>query len=430
MALKIVRNDITKMNTDAIVNTANDNPTVGSGCDYAVYKAAGFDELVKYRTEKIGFVEEGDAFITPGFKLPAKYIIHAVSPHYTTPEESEKLLRSCYRKSLALAVENNLKSIAFPLIATGNFGYPKEEGLRIAADEINAFLLTNKMDVYIVVFDSKSTVLSERIQNKLEQYIDQNYVDEKTVEEYRPYEEITRHTIRSNEMSAESASEFAGSKSLHSGEKPGSGKSSFAMPFFRDHLLGNELSKKAKKSEGKSLSDYKESAPAKDEEFDEWDEAEEDYESSLYADHIHADGALSEHTGFKDDGYGIDVSDALQRRIDHMSDTFSEYLMFLIKEKNMKVVDVYNAAVVNKRTFSKIKNNKDYHPDKRTALALCVGAKLNLDQSRDLLARAGYAFSPADMTDVIFMFFIENEIFDMVEIDIELENHGIPCFIA
>ena len=430
MALKIVRNDITKMNTDAIVNTANDNPTVGSGCDYAVYKAAGFDELVKYRTEKIGFVEEGDAFITPGFKLPAKYIIHAVSPHYTTPEESEKLLRSCYRKSLALAVENNLKSIAFPLIATGNFGYPKEEGLRIAADEINAFLLKNKMDVYIVVFDSKSTVLSERIQNKLEQYIDQNYVDEKTAEEYRPYEEITRHTIRSKEMSAESTSEFAGSKSLHSGEKPGSGKSSFAMPFFRDHLLGNELSKKAKKSEGKSLSDYKESAPAKDEEFDEWDEAEEDYESDLYADHIHADGALSEHTGFKDDGYGIDVSDALQRRIDHMSDTFSEYLMFLIKEKNMKVVDVYNAAVVNKRTFSKIKNNKDYHPDKRTALALCVGAKLNLDQSRDLLARAGYAFSPADMTDVIFMFFIENEIFDMVEIDIELENHGIPCFIA
>ena len=109
MAFKIVRNNITKMNTEAIVNTANDHPTVGTGCDSAVYKAAGYDELLAYRTEKIGFVSEGDAFITPGFNLQAKYIIHAVSPLYMGGNEGEEeKLRSCYRKSLKLAKENGI----------------------------------------------------------------------------------------------------------------------------------------------------------------------------------------------------------------------------------------------------------------------------------------------------------------------------------
>ena len=160
MAFKIVRNDITKMNTEAVVNTANDHATVGTGCDSAVYKAAGYDELLAYRKEKIGFVPEGDAFITPGFKLQAKYIIHAVSPLYMGGNEGEEeKLRSCYRKSLQLAKENEIHSIAFPLISTGGFGYPKEEGMRIAVDEINAFLLNNEMEVFLVVFDDKAKSL-------------------------------------------------------------------------------------------------------------------------------------------------------------------------------------------------------------------------------------------------------------------------------
>lgn len=140
MPFKIVRNDITKMNTEAIVNTSNDHATVGTGCDYAVYMAAGYDELLKYRQEKIGFVPEGEAFITPGFHLQAKYIIHAVSPLYRGGDQGEEVrLRSCYRKSLQLAKEHKIESISFPLISTGGFGYPKEEGMRIAVDEIHAF---------------------------------------------------------------------------------------------------------------------------------------------------------------------------------------------------------------------------------------------------------------------------------------------------
>ena len=120
----------------------------------------------------------------------------------------------------------------------------------------------------------------------------------------------------------------------------------------------------------------------------------------------------------------------IDERISHLSDTFSQYLMYLIREKNMENAEVYKRAIVDKKIFSKIKNNIDYHPQKLTALCLCVGAKLNMDETKDLLARAGYALSPCDKTDIIFSYFIENEIYDMIELDIQLEEHGLPCIIA
>lgn len=129
----------------------------------------------------------------------------------------------------------------------------------------------------------------------------------------------------------------------------------------------------------------------------------------------------------------LDV-DALQSKLDermkHMSDTFSEYLMFLIESKGKTAVEVYTKAIVDKKVFSKIKNNPDHHPTKLTAMCLCVGAELNMDETRDLLARAGYALSPCDKMDVIFSYFIENEIYDMIELDIQLEEHGLKCIIA
>ena len=113
-----------------------------------------------------------------------------------------------------------------------------------------------------------------------------------------------------------------------------------------------------------------------------------------------------------------------------MSDTFSEYLLYLIKEKGLTNAEVYKRAIVDKKLFSKIKNNAEYHPQKMTAMCLCVGARLNMDETRDLLARAGYALSPCDKTDVIFSFFIENGIYDMIELDIQLEEHGLKCLIS
>ena len=408
--LKIVRNDITKMNTEAIVNTANDYPTFGSGCDTAVYKAAGVDELLNYRREKIGFVKEGDVFITPGFNLPAKYIIHAVSPHFTDEDETEKLVRGCYRKSLELAKENNIKSIAFPLIATGSFGFPKEAGLRAALDEINKFLLKEDMEVYIVVFDPESTTLSAKISARLEEYIDENYVEEKTDEEYserflgnaaysirrkEPAGDFDESDIRERHFEGSAGRGFRMDSILPMGEMS-------AKPLKKEH--GHKLGRKAKESE------------------------------PFYAGEILADVCEAEPAGKGEqylDDYGLtDAARAeIKKRIEHMSDTFSEYLMFLISEKNLENIEVYNASGIGKKTFSKIKNNADYHPKKLTALCLCIGAKLNMDQSKDLLQKAGYAFSNSDLIDVIFSFFIEKEIYDIVEVALELEEHGLRIIL-
>lgn len=359
MPLKLIRHDITKLQVDAIVNTANEAPIYATGVDYAIYKAAGEEELLAARKE-IGYMEEGQVAITPGFKLQAKYIIHAVSPFYIDGESGEEeKLRRCYRESLKLAYENNCESIAFPLISTGGFGYPKEEGMRIAVDEINAFLLTRNMLIYLVLFDTTSTKLGMKLYPDLEAYIDHNYVCEKKEEEYgnRYFGCVPEIALEYEDDECE---------------------------FFEDTPM------------------YP-SAPitnCEDMDDDEYDEYIEEKEN------------------------------ALKERMKHMSDTFQEYLFYLIERKELKNVDVYKRAIIDKRQFSKIKNNPDYHPDKSTALRLCVGAMLNLDETKDLLARAGYALSPCDKRDIIFSYFIEKEIYDAMEIAITLEEHGLTDFIA
>lgn len=337
------------MRCDAIVNTANTKPIIGSGCDYVVYKAAGKRRLSEYREKNIGEVPEGDVFLTPGFRLPARYIIHAVSPLYIDGAHGEEeKLRVCYRKSLLLAWEQRCRSIAFPVISTGSFGYPKEEGIRIAADEIQAFLQNHEMLIYLVVFDARSARYGKRFDKDLQAYIDENYVDAKHHEEYSVQTMALRCDLDDESISS-----------------------------YEDDL-------------------YEEDSDEDSEEENEFTELDES---------------------------------KLEERMKHLTDSFSEYLLYLIEEKGMTNADVYKRALVDKKTFSKIKNHTDYHPQKMTAMCLCMGAKLNLDETRDLLARAGYALSPCDKTDIIFSYFIENQIYDMIELDIQLEEHGLSCLI-
>ena len=322
MPLKIVRNDITKMNTEAIVNTANMYPIVGVGCDGAVYKAAGYEELLEYRKTNIGIKQEGESFITPGFNLDCKYIIHTVSPLFSDGKhDEEKKLRNCYKNSLKLAKENNISSVSFPLIATGSFMFPKEEGLRIAIDEISAFLFKEDMLVYIVVYDKKSNELAKRIAPDLKSYIKDNYVP----------------------------------------------KESTSLNIRYDYL------------EREYLERYKEK-PYKD-----------DLESRLY--------------------------DA--------SDTFTTKLLDLINEKGLKNKDVYTNAFIDRKLFSKIKNDADYHPTKYVALMLCIGAHLTIDEAKDLLNSAGYSLSKSNYTDIIFEFFIEKKNYSMEQIAYFLSDQGI-----
>ncbi len=494
MPFKIVRNDITKMTTEAIVNTANEKPTVGTGCDFAVYNAAGYDELLSWRKKYIGTLEEGEAFISPGFRLPAKYIIHTVSPLYIDGEHGEEeLLRSCYRKSLALAAGYGIRSIAFPLISTGGFGYPKEEGMRIAVDEIHAFLLKSDMQIFLVVFDERATRMGRSLYPDLEAYIDRNYVQEKRTEEYGdaffaahearegaspevPFasREAGEGAFPEVPFAAREAREEASRKpyydayggendasnQINIGGLAASGKKREKRENRRKPGLFERLKAARRKDAGKGevLSSPSAAGPADEKEFLPLPSAvrppysEETYPEASYleacpgasylddADYEAPDfdeadseapyGTISGETALEDDDAILELERRLAERMAHMSDTFPEYLLYLIRKNGLDNADVYKRAIVDKKVFSKIKNNPDYHPKKLTALCLCVGAKLNIDETRDLLARAGYALSPCDKTDIIFSYFIEHRIYDMIELDIQLEEHGLPCIIA
>lgn len=357
MPFKIVRNDLTRMQVDAIVNTANEAPVYSTGTDSAVYKAAGEEALLEAR-RKIGYMNEGEVAITPGFHLPARYIIHAVSPRYIDGKSGEdEKLRSCYQKSLKMAYQYGCKSIAFPLIATGSFGYPKEEGMRIAVDEIHAFLMSHDMLVYIVVFGAKSTLLASRLYPDLEEYIDQNYVCNKQKEEYEDgySESVPRYepdaSVRRSDERRRSILSNIPIESFECGQPPMEPQ--------------GQMAKKSAEMSSASL----------------W---EENLDEDFFGDFL------------------VENETALEERLEHLSDTFQEYLMYLIESKHLSNAEVYKRSIVTKQLFSKIKLNPAYHPDKATAMRLCVGARLSLDETKDLLARAGYALSPCDKRDIIF----------------------------
>ena len=174
MPFSIVRNDITHMNADAIVNTANPQPVIGSGTDAGIHAKAG-PRLLQAR-QKIGGIPRGQAAITPAYDLPAKYVIHTVGPVWTDGTQNEEaLLRSCYDNSLALALQYRCRSVAFPLISTGNYGFPKDKALQIAIAAFSAFLTEHEMQIYLVVFDNAAFRLSEQLFDRVASYIDDHY---------------------------------------------------------------------------------------------------------------------------------------------------------------------------------------------------------------------------------------------------------------
>jgi O-acetyl-ADP-ribose deacetylase (regulator of RNase III) len=187
MPFEIIREDITRLITDAIVHPTNPNLKMGRGSSEAIFRLAGINELTN-ECKTIGFCAPGDVVVTPGFNLPAKYIVHTVGPLWNGGIENESLiLESCYRKSLECALLHNFKSIAFPLISSGHYGYPKEEALRIAIHTIQTFLFNHEMMVYLVVYDKLSYQISSKLFVSIKTYIDDNYV-EKSIQSIRIYD--------------------------------------------------------------------------------------------------------------------------------------------------------------------------------------------------------------------------------------------------
>ncbi len=183
MPFEIVRNDITQMTVDAIVNTANPEPVIGAGVDSMLHEQAG-PKLLRAR-QKIGSICVGSAAITPAFRLHAKYVIHTVGPVWNGGGHGEEqLLRSCYDNALKLAVKHHCRSIAFPLISTGHYGFPKDRALQVAISAFSSFLLEHEMQIYLVVFDRTAFKLSEKLFQNVASYIDEHYVGLRTAAVY------------------------------------------------------------------------------------------------------------------------------------------------------------------------------------------------------------------------------------------------------
>ena len=175
MGLKVIRNDITKVECDAIVNSANPEPIVGGGTEGLIYDAAGREKLLEAR-KKIGRIKLGDAESTPAFDLPCKMVIHTCGPIWEIGSSKERgILKSCYINSLELAYQYKLTSIAFPLISSGIYGFPKDIALAIAENSINEFLETHDMEVYLVVFDDEATKASKTRFDEIKEYVESEY---------------------------------------------------------------------------------------------------------------------------------------------------------------------------------------------------------------------------------------------------------------
>ena len=316
MPLEIVRNDITKMKVDAIVNAANETLLGGGGVDGCIHRAAGPELLAECRT--LGGCKTGDAKITKAYRLPCQYVIHTVGPVWNGGKYGEReKLASCYRTSLALAKEYGCETVAFPLISSGIFGYPKDQALRVAVDTIGEFLLHNDMTVYIVIFSRTAYQISSKLFADIAEYVDDHYVDAHT--------DSQRERLR-------------------------------RMGIVESRML------------------------------------------TAYEDAPMATAGLDE-------------------ALAHLDAGFSETLLKLIDRSGKKDAEVYKKANVDRKLFSKIRNNPDYKPSKPTAVAFAIALELSLPEMRDLIARAGSALSASSKFDVIIEYFIMQRDYDIFKIN-------------
>ena len=369
MPFQIIRSDITKTAADAIVNTANPFPTIGAGTDSAIYQAAGKDLLLAER-RKIGPISAGEAVYTPAFDLNAKYIIHTVGPVWIDGNHKEReILHSCYAKSLNLAADLHCESIAFPLISSGTYGFPKDEALQIALAEIGKFLLTHDMNVTLVVFDRKAVQISKELMGDIDEYIDDHTVGYLRKKEYG------------------NRSSWIDSRRRRARD-------------FRPDMDDSMVLMDRIEPEDIILS--KESIP--DTAYAPMPPASKPSTSAIGS-------SLFGHPGLE--GY-------LKKK----GETFQERLFKLIDERHMSDPEVYKKANIDRKVFSKIRCNPNYHPKKKTAVAFAIALELDMPAAQDLLARAGLAISPSSDFDLIISYFIDKKIYDIFQINAALFHYG------
>lgn len=409
MSFKIVRNDITKIKADAIVNTANPEPIYSAGTDSAVYIAAGAEKLLEER-KKIGRIAEGDVAVTPAFDLDAKYIFHTVGPIWQGGDYGEKeTVSKCYLNCLNKAKELELESIAFPLLATGTYGFPKADALLIATSVFSSFLAENELEITLVVFDNESFALSDKIFAGVDQFIDENYVDEKTSEEYS-----YGHLVGAAGAMACAAASAAG-PAVEPAE-----------------YIADECAEEP--AEIRDEEEAIERRRARRRELIERDRKERRGLFGLRNKAAVAECAAPPVAAEDGDRNRSTAKAAAPRSLEdvvkNVSETWQESLLRMITEKGYTDTEVYKRANVDRKLFSKIRSNKDYQPKKNTAVAFALALRLNLDETKDFLMRAGYAFSPSSKFDLIIEYSIDHGVYDLMLINCALFDHDQPLLGA
>jgi O-acetyl-ADP-ribose deacetylase (regulator of RNase III) len=384
MPFKIVRDDITHIDAEVLVNSANPHAVIGGGVDAAIHMAAG-PKLIEAR-QKIGEIEEGNIAYTPGFNLKAQYVIHAVGPDCRKPQPNmEEKLRACYANSLELAKELGCESIAFPLISSGIYACPKDKAFQIAISAISDFLMENDMDVTLVVFDAKSYVLSTKLFHDVQAYVDEHYVE--TMPRDAGISELDKDDLRSKEFIS-NYSRTAGTAERRMASKPD--KECIARG--RDKLYLQYEKRSAKEGEG---------------------EGEDEFISAYFFEHPVQEVDMEQAC------YSIKFDEDMPEIITN-GETFTEMLLRLIDKTGKTDAEIYRKADQTRQLFSKIRNQKHYQPSKNTVLSFAIALELNMDQTMDLLKTAGYTLSDGIKIDVAFQYFIKSAFYDLMQIKIIL----------
>ncbi|MBR2387278.1 MAG: macro domain-containing protein [Clostridia bacterium] len=357
MPLQIIRQDITKMQVDAIVNTTNEEMVGYSGVDLAIHTAAG--QGLDDECKTLAPLGLGQAKISGGYNLPAKYVIHTSGPIWRGGNYGEeKILRSCYVESLKLAVENGCESVAFPLISSGVYQYPKDQVLKFAIQVITEFLFNYELTVYICVYDKTSYTFSRKLFKDIKDFIGDDYEREQNYKRFRLSISKNRAPIVEDKEDC----------------------------FFG---LYDEESDSCTLEENEEIEEGSHDEPAK---------------APLYEICCSPTANTQE---------GSTLEDYLKKK----DVCFRERLFELIDASGMSDVECYKKANVDKRTFSKIKSNKDYRPSKQTVIAFAISLHLDFDTTQALLATVGFTLSQNLVFDKIIRYFIQNGNYDIFEIN-------------
>ena len=373
MPFSIVRDDISRVHADVLVNAANVRLAPGGGVCGALFSAAGFDEM-RAACEAIGGCATGDAVATPAFNLPARWCVHAVGPIWRGGRaHEEELLRRCYRSAFARAVELGARSVAFPLISAGIYGFPVERALAIAREEVAAFLRHHdEVALTLVVFERAVVQMGNALVEQVQEYIDDEYVDSSSFMR-RDMGELERELQWTEDASAPLSVEMAEPVALPECLQEDDASIAAPRPFVAANI----------RMPGAAMP----GAPSR---------------------------------------AGATLDAEIAQLVATLDAPFSTTLLALIDARGMTDVEVYHRANISRQLFSKIRGNESYRPSKQTVVALAIALELDMSATQDLLARAGFTLSKSSKFDVIVRFFIERGIYDLFQLNEVLFAYDLP----